>query len=355
MGTLWSWPTPPGHAPPVEAATAPCTTGDLLLCRALVHNARMMLDLNPVLATGIATTTVSGIFATKKRTLPAWTSVHVLVRRDDSVHVLVCSHESIRLEPLADFIAAHSHSPLNRFAWRHLTGAVPPTDLETLHNLIDDLLPLLPLAWHDASAPSLPSSIRTVVQRMWSLLRQSVLAIAPAEEDMLRYAFRNHDGDCLGWLFVEDVAKLAPEIEAMGIFKAGTPWVDDLRAVLSHLPPEGSFVDGESLRFTASDLVVAAKRVPRQHISAEYDVTLYGSAAFAAAFYERGRLLFPEQLLPSGAPKPIVPSAFSQAWLASVAPRRLCQGEAPVRELSKDVFTWLVPNLWSDQVVLQPS
>ncbi|KDO33594.1 hypothetical protein SPRG_19226 [Saprolegnia parasitica CBS 223.65] len=346
MGTSWTSPTPHGHTPHVGAASATCATGDLLLCRALVRNAHMMLDLNPVLAMGIATSTVSGTFATKKRTLPAWTSVHVLVRRADVVHAIVCTHECISLVPLTTVVAAQSNSPLSRCAWRRLNAVVPPTDLATLHGLVDDLVPLLPLAWRDVSAPSLPPSVRAVVQRMCGLLRQSVVAIAPAEEDMLRYAFRNHDGDCLGWLFVEDVAKLAPEIEAMGIFKAGTSWVDELQALLAR---DGATANGESLRFTASDLVVAAKAVQRQHISAEYDVTLYASAALAAAFYEHARLLVPEQLLPSGAPKPLVPLAFSQAWQATAAPRPT---DPPA---ANDTLTWLIPDLWSDHVLLQPA
>ncbi|OQR81047.1 hypothetical protein ACHHYP_16819 [Achlya hypogyna] len=335
MGTWWSAPLPAAET--LDSIEATGTDGEMLLSRVLVHNSRMMVDLNPILATGIAHTTVTGTFATTRRTLPAWTSVHVLVRHKGSMHVIVASADAIELCALPEHIARLGYGPKNKWAVRRL-GAVPAQQMEALRAFVADLAVHSPLLWRDAAV--LPASSTAVLSRAIALLRRSVATITPVEEDILRYAFCHQDAECLGWLYVEDLPKLAETIEAAGIFHPDVPWVDCVRALLP--------LDGDSPRFTAADLVAAARQVPRRHFSAEHDVGLYLSAAVAASVYEHAQLLAPEQQLATGVPRPLVPVAFAALWAAAPS------GSALHRVHSDEALTWLQPELWRDEVPLRP-
>ncbi|KAF0688614.1 Aste57867_19787 [Aphanomyces stellatus] len=288
-------PTPEAYTMSLEQLETLCVDGDLILCREFVYNPYMMTSLNPVVVNGIATAAVSGNFSTKRRDLPAWTSCGLLVRHGTSLHVLEASKEMILLVPLKDKIQTLTTSRLNKFAVRRLQHTHADI-LPALHRLVGILAATAPLRWDQ---PCLHPELLPIFARLFALVKRNVASLTLAELDMVRYAFNKHDAECLGWLYLADLPKVAAEIDDMEIFKVEPTWLDIVRAAL-HPDTEA--------KFTAEDLVAAAQTVPRRHISLEYNVPLYSSTALTASLLEHVGLLDPVAVQEA---IPLVPSVFA--------------------------------------------
>ncbi|ETV85729.1 hypothetical protein H257_02322 [Aphanomyces astaci] len=280
----------------LEQVESTCVDGDLVLCRELVYNPHMMTTLNPVVVNGIATASVSGNFSTKHRDLPAWTSCGLLVRHEASLHVLEATGAGIRLTPLKHKIHTMASARQNRFCIRRLQPSHAHV-IPALRRLLGIFAANAPCTWQQAITSTQPD-IQSIIGRVLELIKGSVAPLTSAELEMVRYAFNKHDVECLGWLFLEDFAKVAAEIDDMELFKHHPTWQD---AVVSSL--QGN---DDPTKFTAVSLVTAAQAISRRHISTEYDVTLYSSTALVASLFEAVDLL---DRVTSAA---LVPSVFAE-------------------------------------------
>ncbi|OQS05615.1 hypothetical protein THRCLA_20570 [Thraustotheca clavata] len=290
-------------------------------------------------------------FCSKESKVPEdWRTVYVMFQGENGLMMIKSDQMQLSIQSVEEYFRLLRHKRIVKHAIRRLQNATNQHK-EAIASIINEMLPYMPIVWSKLSI--LPGKIQELLHQACAILRIGISPIAPAEEDTLRSIFCNQDLECLGWLYVDDLQKMANDIEATGVFDTGSTWFEKLKAHLLSISPTQ-----DDSKFTVIDFINAAKKIERHHISREYDMNLYTTAALAASLYEYAGLLNPTQQLPNGQLKPIVPLAFAQIWDQTYIPKAaqnpFCTfKQKPIAKVaSKEALEWRVAELWSDEITV---